>query len=455
VIVKTLVAGAGPCGLGAAERLTELGDSEWVLVDASIEPGGHARSIRDDNGFTWDIGGHVQYATSAAYSALLRRLFPHGMNELRRNSSAYRHGRFIPYPYQLNIAALPEPERSAALRDLVEAAEIFPVVRHDPGVASLGPYLRAKYGTTIYETFMLPYNLKAWSIHPDHMGTYWVRDFLADVDVAEAERNVATGQLTTNWGYNANFHYPRSGGCGEIWRRLAVELHGTGRLALGTRIVALDPVSRLAVLDQGDTIRYEHLVSTIPLPALCHLSGDPELVQLAAQLHASQLLVIGIGLDAPLPALLQGRSWVYFADPDCPFHRLSVLSNYADANVAVPGKQYSLLCEVSAPPGQMMNQPLATERTLAWLEQHGFITRSRIASIWGFHTTVGYPTPTLGRNDTLRAIQARLSSWGIYSRGRLGSWVYETSNQDSTYQQGREVIEFLLSGHAERTSVFV
>ena len=38
MIVKTLVAGAGPCGLGAAERLTELGDEEWTLVDASIEP---------------------------------------------------------------------------------------------------------------------------------------------------------------------------------------------------------------------------------------------------------------------------------------------------------------------------------------------------------------------------------------------------------------------------------
>lgn len=130
--VTSLVVGAELCGLGAAERLAELGLDDWLLVDGAAAPGGHARSFRDEAGFTWHIGGHVQCTTSKGYAALLSRLFPEGLNELRRNSSAYRNGVFVPYPYQLNIAALPEPERDAALRDLMAAAGTFPALGMGP-----------------------------------------------------------------------------------------------------------------------------------------------------------------------------------------------------------------------------------------------------------------------------------------------------------------------------------
>ena len=57
-----LIIGAGPCGLGAAKKLVENGRADWELLEGQGVPGGLAASFVDDNGFTWDIGGHVQFS---------------------------------------------------------------------------------------------------------------------------------------------------------------------------------------------------------------------------------------------------------------------------------------------------------------------------------------------------------------------------------------------------------
>ena len=45
-----VIIGAGPTGLGAAWRLHELGHSNWVMIEASTEPGGLSSSFLDDQG---------------------------------------------------------------------------------------------------------------------------------------------------------------------------------------------------------------------------------------------------------------------------------------------------------------------------------------------------------------------------------------------------------------------
>jgi phytoene dehydrogenase-like protein len=59
--VDVLVIGAGPTGLGAAQRASELGLS-YLVVEKAAGPGGMAASVTDPNGFTWDLGGHVLHS---------------------------------------------------------------------------------------------------------------------------------------------------------------------------------------------------------------------------------------------------------------------------------------------------------------------------------------------------------------------------------------------------------
>ena len=53
---KIVIVGAGPTGLCAAYRLTELGYTNWKLLEGSPAPAGLACSIKDEQGFWWDIG---------------------------------------------------------------------------------------------------------------------------------------------------------------------------------------------------------------------------------------------------------------------------------------------------------------------------------------------------------------------------------------------------------------
>lgn len=62
VNVETLIIGAGPTGLGAATRLHQLGRS-FIIVDAASAPGGLASTDVTEEGFLFDVGGHVIFSS--------------------------------------------------------------------------------------------------------------------------------------------------------------------------------------------------------------------------------------------------------------------------------------------------------------------------------------------------------------------------------------------------------
>ena len=59
---KIVIIGGGPTGLGAALRLRELGHTNWLLLEKEDHFGGLSATDRDQDGFLWDIGGHVTFS---------------------------------------------------------------------------------------------------------------------------------------------------------------------------------------------------------------------------------------------------------------------------------------------------------------------------------------------------------------------------------------------------------
>ena len=59
---RIVIIGGGPTGLGAAHRLSELKNENWILLEKSAKFGGLASTAIDDQGFLWDLGGHVPFS---------------------------------------------------------------------------------------------------------------------------------------------------------------------------------------------------------------------------------------------------------------------------------------------------------------------------------------------------------------------------------------------------------
>ncbi len=69
--VDILIIGAGPTGLGAATRLNQLKNENWLLVDAFDEAGGLACTDVTPEGFLFDMGGHVIFSHFEYFDQLI------------------------------------------------------------------------------------------------------------------------------------------------------------------------------------------------------------------------------------------------------------------------------------------------------------------------------------------------------------------------------------------------
>ena len=106
--VEFLIIGGGPTGLGAAHRLNELGHKNWLLLEQSNRLGGLASSEIDDQGFVWDLGGHVLFSHYEYFDSLLSQLLKDEWLEHQREAWIWMRNRWIPYPFQNNLWRLPQ-----------------------------------------------------------------------------------------------------------------------------------------------------------------------------------------------------------------------------------------------------------------------------------------------------------------------------------------------------------
>lgn len=443
--MSIVIIGAGPTGLGAAWRLHELGFKHWRLVEAGDQAGGLASSFVDDKGFTWDIGGHVQFSHYAYFDRVMDTLLPPS-EWLRhdRESWVWMRDTFIPYPLQYNIRRLPKDDLLKCVLGLMRSDGSAPP-------ANFRDWILSRFGSGLAETFMLPYNLKVWAHPPEMLSSTWVGDRVAQVDLERVISNIILERDDVSWGPNNRFRFPRKGGTGAIWKTCAMLLP-SGKIHFQQEVAQIDLAARKLRLAGGEVIPYTHLISTMPLDRLAALSGRGDWLPAPEDsLLRSSSNIVGIGLKGAPPAHLATKSWMYFPEADCPFYRVTVFSNYSPENVP-RGGHWSLMCETSESAWKPVDQATVVKETIDGLRNTGLIsTTDEIVSTWHYRAPHGYPVPGLERDTVLERLLPAFEELGVFSRGRFGGWKYEVSNQDHSFMQGVEAVDRILNGDPERT----
>lgn len=441
---KIVIVGAGPCGLGAAWRLNELGIENYEVFEKNDYVGGLSASFVDDKGFTWDIGGHIQFSHYDYFDRVMESVIPEdSWVSHERESWIWMRDRFIPYPLQYNIGRLPQQEMLECLAGLLSCKK-----QRLPN-ANFLDWILHTFGEGIAKHFLIPYNKKVWAYSPEELSASWTGERVAVPDVSQVIENIINGKEDCSWGPNNAFKFPLHGGTGAIWRAIAQRLPKE-KIHLDTALVSVNAGKRLLKFKNGREESYDYLISTMPIDQLlCLVNGIP--AEQNERFIYSSSNVIGIGLKGEPPEKLKTKCWIYFPEDDNPFYRVTVFSNYSPRNV--PQNNYwSLMGEVSESPQKPVTHHQLIDEAMQGFYNTRLIEKSTpIVSTWSYRAEYAYPTPFLGRDALIDPCLDELQKKGIYSRGRFGAWKYECGNMDHVMMQGIEAVENILFGTPELT----
>lgn len=392
-VVDALVVGGGASGLSFANWYR----GESLVVEAEAEPGGYCRTVARD-GFVWDYSGHFFHFKDKALEAWLRERMTGDIRTVTKLSFIRYAGRDIDFPFQKNIHQLPQDELVECLVDLYFA-------RPDAQPASFLAMLYGRLGKAITEKFLRPYNEKLYATDLDALDVDAMGRFFPHADVADIIGNMRPGQK--DGGYNATFTYPRGG----AMQYIHALLRDIPPVACNERVVAIDLAAKTARTTRRE-VKYRHLVSSAPLPALARMCGIPFD---DGAFTSNKVLVFNLGFDG------KGRSdvhWMYFPDRARVFYRVGWYDNIFAAD------RMSLYVEIGLAHGDSADVAAARARVLADLRAEGIVTTQQLVAEHSVILDPAYCHITKrSLAETTRIIEL-LRGHGVYSVGRYGRWTY-------------------------------
>lgn len=436
------IIGAGPCGLGCARELENLGHKRWRIFERKPHAGGLAGSEVDPQGFTWDFGGHVVFSHYGEFDKLLEEMMGDEVYAHERSSYVRFRDRWVPYPFQNNLRYLPSEEAYECILGLIEAPGGNPEM-------DFAQWMEATFGGGITHHFMRPYNFKVWATPPERMSSNWIAERVSVVDYKRALRSMVFREDDAGWGPNNLFVFPAAGGTSEIYRRLANKLRDG--ITFEREVTGVDVEAKTITFSDGGHEAYDKLVSTMPIDILVRLLVHcPDDVRAAAEdVEHNGVYVVGIGYETPLK---DDKSWMYFPQDHAPFYRATNFAKYSPANVpdADTARYCSYMTEISYSRYKPETTEGLAERVEKGLRAAGVVEGSpEVTSMHVIDIPYAYPVPTVKRDAALGTIQPWLMKHDVYSRGRFGAWKYEIGNMDHSVKMGVDVARLLVNDTPE------
>ena len=397
--VQFLIVGAGISGLAFADALR--GD-DYLICEASEEVGGYCKTVHQD-GFVWDYSGHFfHFRDPEIERMLVERMRGQEVLEIERQSRIYFEGTLIDFPFQKNIHQLPRQDFIDCLVDLY--------FKEDRGCyASFREMLHARFGRSIAEKFLVPYNEKLYATDLARLDPGAMGRFFPYADLGEIIRNFRDSD---NSSYNARFTYPR-GGAIEYVRALEQGVRAD-RVSLGERVVGIDLKARVAQTNRR-RIRFEYLLSSAPFDQLLRAAGlqaDP------AVYTYNKVEVFNLGFDRKGP---EGVHWIYYPQRELSFYRVGFYDNIFGSD------RMSLYVEIGRGRDEIVDASLEEATLARILEELQAVGIVDGHSLLSHHHIVLDPAYVHITEASIREVarsKRLLESRGVYSMGRYGSWTY-------------------------------
>jgi len=400
-------------GFGASHRLRAEG-MRPVLYEKSPHYGGHTSSFRDDKGFLFDLGPHISFTKDSRIQDLLAGWIDQKYESVQINLSNYWRGLRITHPAQLHLNVLPKDLIVEIVADFVKEQGV------ERKVANYEDWLVASYGRKFAELFPMTYTRKYHLTDASNMSTDWLGPRMYRPTLEELLRG-ALAPWKPESHYITNFRYPTEGG----FISYLGSLPSLADIRLNHEVTAIDPKRKTVRFANGETVRYDGLVSSVALPDLLPMiAGAPADVVAASQrLACSTCVLVNVGVDR---ADLSESQMTYFYDEDICFTRLSFPHMLSPTNVP-PGcgsiqaevyfsKKYRPL---DKRPEELV-EPVVRDLLRSGVLRESDKILTRHARVVRYANVIF----DLERTEALKSVHGYLNDVGIAYCGRYGDWGY-------------------------------
>lgn len=387
--VKYLILGAGPAGLTFANRLKELSEDSFLVLEKEQEAGGLCRSVMVD-GSPFDIGGgHFLDVRRPAVNTFLFRFMPKEEWKLfERDSRIVIGDQQVGHPLEANIWQLPVDSQVEVLSSIARSG--CNSGKQKPG--KFKDWIIWKLGDRIAEMYMLPYNRKMFADELDELGTYWLEK-LPDVSFEDTLRSCLEHRAYGKQPGHASFYYPEKYGYGELWLRMAAEI--ASNILYQVDVTGIDLEKKTVTAADGRIWEAEYIITTIPWRSFETIEGMPqEIASSVKKLKSSAIETRYIGEMLDTKA-----QWLYIPDEKKPYHRILVRHNFCQGS-----RGYWL--------------ETRKERVLLYREEAEFTYMNEYA----------YPLNTVGKPEIMDRLLGFCRTKGVYGLGRWGEHCHYNSD---------------------------
>ncbi len=381
--MRYLILGAGPAGLTVANKLSQAGITDFLVLEKEDTAGGLCRSVNVD-GSPFDIGGgHFLDVRRPKVNEFLFGFMPEEeWDKYDRDSRIVVNGNIVNHPIEANIWQMKISDQVEYLKSIAVAGCNLGT----PMPKAFVDWIFWKLGSKVAEDYMIPYNQKMFNKELNQLGTYWLEK-LPNVSFEETLLSCLEKKAYGTQPGHAQFYYPKKYGYGELWLRMADAIKGN--IEYGKSVQGIDFTTKTITTTDGVKYQADTIITTIPWMEFDTIVGMPQELQDSI----SELKFSSIQTEYFPENLDTKCQWIYYPDPQLSYHRILVRHNFCPGSKGYWTETNSERIEMEGPndnfkymnqyayPLNTINKPVVMDKLLAWSKQQGVIGLGR----WGEH----------------------------------------------------------------------
>ncbi len=312
--IDFVVLGGGVSGLGFGKRVSEQGKTVLILEKEDVI-GGLSRSI-NYKGFYLDFCAHRFHTKNQALLDEILALPGLTMKQHIKKSRIYIFGKYLKYPFEIQnlLRAMPLSQSVPAGFSFIfnYAAKPF----HKRELHSYKEWFVYIYGKRLYEVMCRPYTSKIWHHDPSEISADWADQRFQGENLGKLLKRIVTKILTLDFSsYNLEdeslapdggaFYYPERG-IQELSDALGKAAAERGaRIETGVTVRSVNTRDRIVTYEHEGVsrrVRYEQLISTIPLHAYYALQDrkSTEIEKQLSGLSYMDIIFVFLFLNTPV-----------------------------------------------------------------------------------------------------------------------------------------------------------